>query len=335
MNCSKKRTTDWNKAIKNFPTNVRDEIDALWEGHGHLPAPKVRQILEKLGVEIGTLMIRLLPIAQQFAVVPVSRFKVGAVAAGMTGKDGCSLYLGANFEFPDSALSFTVHGEQAATNNAWLNGERGIQALAISAAPCGYCRQFLFELSTAKELSILLPSENVKFSDYNSTPLTMYLPNAFGPADLGIEGGLMDPKHGKHPLVLESGRSRDPLVNAALAAAKGSYAPYPTAYPPTPKTESQAFAGIAIQLEDDSVFQGRHAVTAAYNPSFSPLQSALTFMNMNRAPGASRKVTRCVLVEVPTLASQRSATEAALAAYAPGVAVEYFTASARPLKKTK
>ena len=222
MESSGSRTKSWNKVVKNFPPDVRDEIDGIWESKGHLPAAAVRRISDQLGVETGTLMMRLLPVAQQYAVVPVSHFNVGAVAAGMPEAQGCSLYLGANFEFTDSALSFTVHAEQAATNNAWLNGQPGIQALAISAAPCGYCRQFRYELSTAQNLSILLRSANKKFSAYNSTPLTMYLPNAFGPSDLKVKGGLMDPKLGKHLLALESGRANDPLVATALAAASES-----------------------------------------------------------------------------------------------------------------
>ena len=93
------------------------------------------------------------------------------------------------FEFQNAALSFTVHAEQSATNNAWLNGESGIQALAISAAPCGYCRQFLYELITASQLNILLPHSNTVLLPYSLTPLTTFLPDAFGPGDLGITGG--------------------------------------------------------------------------------------------------------------------------------------------------
>lgn len=330
MKSSGGRSKNWNKVLKSFPPKVRDEIDGIWDEGGQLPAAAVQRIVEKMGIGTGTLMMRLLPVAQQFAVVPVSHFNVGAVAAGMPEGDGCSLYLGANFEFTDSALAFTIHGEQAATNNAWLHGQSGIQALAISAAPCGYCRQFLYELRTAQELVILLPPKKGKFMEYDSVPLTTYLPDAFGPGDLGVKGGLMDPKLSRRRLSLDSGRSKDPLVAAALAAASGSYAPYQTSYPPVPVEQSNAFAGVAVQTEDGSIYEGRHAVNAAYNPSFSPLQSALTFMNMNRALSASRKVNRCVLVEVPTLASQLSATRAVLAAFAPGVEVEYFTASTRP-----
>lgn len=335
MKTSAARTKSWNKVIKGFPPAVRDDIDAIWDSKGKMPSAQVERVLSKLGKDVGALMMRLLPVAQQYAVVPVSRFNVGAVAAGMPESRGCSLYLGANFEFSDSALSFTTHAEQSATNNAWLNGQSGIQALAISAAPCGYCRQFLYELSTARELSILLPSANSNFSTYNSTPLTMFLPDAFGPADLGVMGGLMDPEFCKHDLALTSGRSTDRLVTAALAAASKSYAPYTTAYPPVASSQSNAFAGVAIQLEDGSIYEGRHAVNAAFNPSFSPLQSALSFMNLAQNPGSTPAVSRCVLVEVPTLASQLSATVTALAAYAPGVEVEYFTAACRPARKRK
>jgi hypothetical protein len=49
-------------------------------------------------------------------------------------------------------------------------------------------------------------------------------------------------------------------------------------------------------------------------------------MNMRQPLGAARVVKRCVLVEVPTLASQLSATQATLATYAPHVQLEYYTA---------
>jgi cytidine deaminase len=75
---------------------------------------------------------------------PHTNFFVGTVALGSSG----SIYFGANYEFPGQALSFTVHGEQAATAHAISCGESGMQMLAVSAAPCGYCRQFLYELTS-------------------------------------------------------------------------------------------------------------------------------------------------------------------------------------------
>ena len=313
------RTPGWKTALDAFPEASRAEIDRIWDNGGILSAEAVGRLGISPG-EIGTLMMQLLPIAGEYAVVPVSKFQVGAVAAGMpdpaTGRP--SLYLGANFEFANAALSFTVHAEQSATNHAWLNGEPGIQSLAISDAPCGYCRQFLYELVTAQELTILLPTEPDALT-YTSTPLTALLPRPFGPNDLGVAGGLMDPGLSSHNLALESGAPADPVIARALSAASRSYAPYAT-------NKSHAYAGVAVELEDGSIYAGRHAENAAYNPSLSPLQSALAFMNLSQPLSATRVVKRCVLVEVPSIASQRSATEAALAAYAPTVQLEYYTA---------
>ena len=319
MKTSTGRTDAWNRCVSRFPESIRQDIDRIWDHQGVLPAAVVEQILDKTDVKIGTLMMQLLPVAQQYAVVPVSRYQVGAVAAGMPSGNSASLYLGANLEFENVALSFSMHAEQSATNNAWLNGEPGIQALAVSAAPCGYCRQFLNELVTARDLSILLPLDAKNPLAYSTTSLTTLLPNAFGPGDLGVKGGLMDPALCTHELVLVSGTTDDPVVAAALTAASGSYAPYLTA-------TSHQYAGVAVQLADGTIYPGRYAGNCAYNPSLSPLQSALSFMNLMHPLGRTRDVTRCVLVEVPTLASQLSATDALLAAYAPGVKLEYLVA---------
>jgi cytidine deaminase len=314
------RTPEWEEALSAFPENIRADIDSIWDNRGVLSAETVGRILGASQPDISALMMQLLPVAKLYAVVPVSGYQVGAVAAGMpiAGANRCSLYLGANFEFSNAALSFTAHAEQAATNNAWLCGEQGVQALAINAAPCGYCRQFLYELVAAEKLTILLPDPNSP-AGYSATPLTTLLPNAFGPGALGVKGGLMDFALCSHTLALTNGSPADPLIAAALQAASGSYAPYAT-------DTSFNYAGVAVELADGSIYAGRHAENAAYNPSLSPLESALTFMNMRQPLTATRTVTRCVLVEVPTLASQRSATQVALAACAPTVQLEYYTA---------
>jgi cytidine deaminase len=171
-------------------------------------------------------------------------------------------------------------------------------------------------------VSILLPDSQKDPTSYSSTPLTAFLPNAFGPRDLGVVGGLMDPKLCTHNLALDGGSPTDPVIAAALAAACGSYAPYKT-------DASYGYAGVAVELADNSIYAGRYAENAAYNPSLSPLQSALSFMNMNQPLSGTRTVIRCVLVEVPTLGSQLSATQAVMAAYAPGVSLEYCKAKHR------
>ena len=141
---------------------------------GTITAADAEHMAQQSGVTVCQVMLELLPFAALYAEPVISNFKVGAVAQGSSG----NLYYGANMEFKSEALSFTVHAEQAAAMNAWMGGETGLSALAVSAAPCGYCRQFLYELATAATLKILLP-------DTKPTLLTWFLPDAFGPRNRG------------------------------------------------------------------------------------------------------------------------------------------------------
>jgi cytidine deaminase len=260
--------------------------------------------------DIGPLMMMLLPAAATYARVPVSNFRVGAVAAGLSREGEVpNFYLGSNVEFLGHALSFTVHAEQSATNNAWLQGEQGMTALAMSAAPCGYCRQFLYETADPWALDILLPIKGTFTPQVN--PLGFFIPEAFGPQDLNKEASLMQYEdHGLHV------SSADPLVQAALQAANASYAPY-----------TGNFAGVALETHGGAVYAGRHAENAAYNPSLSPFQSAIAGFNMSIASGSSLNITRAVLLEAPARVSQRSATEALLASVSPDCRLEYHLAT--------
>ena len=253
---------------------------------GYISAEEVGQRLRQSGMTVGQLLLALIPQAQKYAIPPISNFFVGAVALGTTG----SIYLGANFEFVGQALSFSVHGEQAATANAMAHGETGLQMLAVSAAPCGYCRQFLYELTTAPTLQILIPNEP-------AAPLTALLPAAFGPADLGVTAALMSPQ--RHDLALSSD---DPLVQAALNAANSSYAPYTSSY-----------AGVALRTSDGGIYAGQVAENAAFNPSMSPLEQAI----VNLVIGGDKTyadVVDAVLVEAANAkASQVAATTDVLA----------------------
>ena len=64
------------------------------------------------------------------------------------GASGC-LYVGVNLEFARLPLYNSVHAEQFLLINALHHGEREIRRLAVSAAPCGHCRQFYSELACA------------------------------------------------------------------------------------------------------------------------------------------------------------------------------------------
>jgi cytidine deaminase len=231
-------------------------------------------------------LLELIPEAKKLAIPPISNFYVGVVALGTSG----NIYFGANFEFPGQALSFTVHAEQAAVVNAMAHGETGIEMLAVSAAPCGYCRQFLNELTTASTLRILRP-------DTEPMLLPALLPASFGPSDLGVTAALMSPQ--SHGLTLDS---PDPLAAAALEAANASYAPY-----------SHAYAGVALRTRDGATFRGSLAENAAYNPSMSPLEAAI----VNLVIGGRKSyadIAEAVLVEVKDApVSQAGATRAVLA----------------------
>ena len=60
-----------------------------------------------------------------------------------------ALYVGVNLEFVRLPLYNSVHAEQFLLVNALHHGEREIRRLAVSAAPCGHCRQFYSELACA------------------------------------------------------------------------------------------------------------------------------------------------------------------------------------------
>lgn len=311
---------EFDAALSDFPSGIQSDLRSELASHGFIASKRVAAWLAKLGIGAGTLMIRLLPVAAAWARAPISKCRIGAVALGMApegnSKNGPgALYFGANMEFPEQALSFGVHGEQSAVNNAWLNGETGLQSLAINAAPCGYCRQFLYELTTARKGFQVLRRNSDAAEDWSYTAKTVaeLLPRPFGPRDLGVKGGLM--RKESHELSISG---TDQLVQAALDAANESYAPY-----------TGDFCGVALTDRQGTMYSGRCAENAAFNPSLSPLQSALSLMSMKLAPGAVLDVDQVVLVEAEERkdVSQRGVTEAILSSCYSGVQLQYVEAS--------
>jgi cytidine deaminase len=276
------------QALASLPSDVARAALAIVEGDGFrgvIPYAEAKRAAEEMGLTMGELMLLLVPFATAWAEPAISNYRVGAVAQGSTTG---SLYFGANMEFVGGALSFTIHAEQSACTNAWINGEEGLSQLAVSAAPCGYCRQFLYEITTAEKLPVLLEGKPAEL-------LTSLLPEAFGPADLGVTAALMSPAD--HGLLLDNA-SPDPVVAAALAAANASYAPYTNGY-----------SGVAVLATSGEIYAGRLTENAAYNPSMSPLESALTMCSL--AEEATDSVSRVVLVQVDgAIADQTSATAA-------------------------
>ena len=201
---------------------------------------------EKIAAELSAF----LPRAAELACVPVSGFRVGAAALGTSGR----VWLGANQEFAGLPLNFTVHAEQAAVLNARSHGETKLLALAVSAAPCGYCRQFLRELGTP--LDIVLNGRIL--------PLDSLLPEAFALG--GAKEALLSRAR---DFSLLSACAAD---EAVLAAAEASYSPY-----------TGTKSGVALRCASGRVFCGCLLESAAYNPSLTALQSALTLRALESA----------------------------------------------------
>ncbi|AXY01175.1 cytidine deaminase [Vibrio alfacsensis] len=224
------------------PIVQADDFDAT------LSEQQFAQLLAATGMSDKELRVALLPFAASFSYAPISEFYVGAIVRGLSGR----LYFGANMEFFGVQLGQTVHAEQSAISHAWMKGERGVKDITINFSPCGHCRQFMNELSTAKDLKVQLPEREEK-------SLHEYLPEAFGPADLGIESGLM--AEVMHQFTCDED---DMLIQKAVDAMNISHAPY-----------TNNLSGLALEMEDGRVFQGAYAENAAFNPSLPPLQVAL------------------------------------------------------------
>jgi cytidine deaminase len=299
--------------LNNFPASVHKYLETIPQNCGRLAADPCRAVQDALKLSMNDLMLRLLPLACLYSRTDISGFQVGAVVkAELSDKnDETALFLGANIEFPGQALSQTIHAEQAAVVNAWLQGARQIEMIAVSEAPCGCCRQFLYELDGSPYLKVLLqelPREKPAMFE-----LPELLPQAFGPYDLGAESGLTAPPARLPNLKLRSS-SEDKLVLNALSAACNSYAPY-----------SQNLAGCAIQTGDEQIYAGPYAENVAFNPSLSPLHTAIVCMMMDNL-GTDSKITRAVLVENPASISQRAVCEQLLETVAPDVDLAYFEA---------
>jgi cytidine deaminase len=317
--------------------SLPDEVREVLHDRGYLPAEILGNWIARTQVTIEQAMVALLPAAVARAAAPVSGFHVGAVALGLPSHDGtgaASLYLGANLELRDWPLSMSIHAEQAAVNAAWLRGETGIQALAVTAPPCGYCRQFLWEVNStganrgalplgpkrdpqfiwelpaASDLRILVSPSGANDRTPSVATLSQLLPQAFGPRDMGISRALME------PAVVRMPRQAGELADHARRAAEGSYAPYTGNY-----------SGVSFRLASGEFVAGRVAENAAFNPSLSPLQSALSTLVLHRSPSDFDTIVAAALVEVPTKVSQRDATIALLRVIAPRARLEYIATS--------
>ena len=277
-----------------------------------MSADEAERAAAAAGVEtVEDLLPLLIPSAMRRARPPISRFPVGAVGLGESGR----VYAGVNLEFVGAPLSQAVHAEQFLIANAAAAGEPALRAIAVSHMPCGHCRQFLQEIRGAAGIRILVTSDAADGCAAEWRSLASLLPRPFGPHDLL-------PKDA--PLVLEPHDNRlgDPvdaaangfaagdlegrLKDAAEAAARAAHAPY-----------SGCPSGFAVADGEGKVYAGGCLESAAYNPTLGPVQTAIIAM-IAAGGGSAGDVVAAALVEKDgAVAAQEATARVFLAAVAP------------------
>ncbi|MGF1745947.1 cytidine deaminase [Vibrio minamisatsumaniensis] len=286
-------------ALESAPASIRtllsdivfsDSFDAT------LSSEQFADLLQASGLTDNELRVALLPFAAAYSYAPLSEFYVGAIVRGLSG----TLYFGANLEVAGAQLSQTVHAEQSAISHAWMKGEEGISDITINFSPCGHCRQFMNELTTAKKLQIQLPQRT-------EMSLQDYLPDSFGPADLGITEGLMTKLDHQY-----TSAETSPIIVSALAALNRSHAPY-----------TKNLSGVSLQLATGEIFTGAYAENAAFNPSLPPLQVALVQLKL--AGFDFEQIENAALVEIADgNISHLAETQSTLEAINPDIPVSYL-----------
>ncbi|CAI8619675.1 unnamed protein product [Vicia faba] len=243
---------------------------------------EAKSMAEASSLTLTQLLPSLITSAQTLARPPISNFRVAAVGLSQSGR----ILIGVNVEFPCLPLHHSIHAEQFLLTNLSLNNEANLQSFAVSAAPCGHCRQFLQELRGAPDIQIIVTSE----PNPKPTSLSRFLPHRFGPHDLLPQ---------QTPLFLEPRNNRLTLPNgvcngetldtklkiAALEAANKSHAPY-----------SDSPSGVAIVDCYRKIYKGSYVESAAFNPSLGPLQAAVVVF-IAGGGGEYDEIVGAVLVE--------------------------------------
>jgi len=131
-------------------------------------------------------------IARERAYNPYSHFYVGAALLSQDGR----MISGANVE--NAAYGSTICAERAAILRANAMKIRTFDKIAIIArgegfdtttvtAPCGSCRQMLFESSQLSEKNLEVIMATTRKDKIIIATIEELLPLAFGPKDLGID----------------------------------------------------------------------------------------------------------------------------------------------------
>jgi cytidine deaminase len=127
------------------------------------------------------------------AYAPYSLFAVGSAVRSMSGR----IYTGANLENASSGLS--ICAEASALNAANAAGDFAVAAVAVVGfsftdpsgasrivAPCGSCRQLILEAAQISQIDVRVLCCNGELSSIAMSTISELLPQAFGPATLGV-----------------------------------------------------------------------------------------------------------------------------------------------------
>ena len=109
-------------------------------------------------------LIKMAEKARESAYAPYSGFKVGAALLTSDGK----IFTGCNIE--NSSYGATICAERVAIFKAVSEGYRGFSKLAVTAMPCGMCRQALAEFC-GEDFEVIVGKEIYRLGDI--------LPNSF------------------------------------------------------------------------------------------------------------------------------------------------------------
>jgi len=326
-----------------------------------IEAAEVQRLCKEAGLSEIQYLATLVKPTQLLARAPISRFCVGAVGLGASGR----IFKGVNLEFEGLPLNHSVHAEQFLVANAAQHGEVQLRFIAVSAAPCGHCRQFLQEVWGVPEINILIADEHAE-----TQSLLYFLPHRFGPDDLEESTALVFEPH-FHGLSFSSMNSPElnsklnfcngdqdvkedalnlcngggdvkedtlnlfnsdgdvqeesihnfsgsedlyQLMVAALKAANSSHAPY-----------SKCPSGIALMSTKGNICTGFYIESAAFNPSLSPLQTAIIAF-LCQDGGNYEDIVHAVLVEKKGAVVQQGDTvKLALQKISPKCSVHLFS----------
>ncbi|KAL6226671.1 hypothetical protein ACLB2K_000632 [Fragaria x ananassa] len=253
-----------------------------------IEASEAESMAKQSGLTVVQLLPSLVTSAQSLARVPISKFHVGAVGYGSSGR----IFFGVNLEFPGLPLHYSVHAEQFLVTNLSIQSEPRLDYVAVSAAPCGHCRQFFQEIRRAQDINILITSDESGDDENDKScgqfsPLRHLLPRPFGPEDLlGEDVPLVLEKHNNALSFINKPETfGDDLISHALEAANRSHAPY-----------SQCPSGVAIMDSEGKIYKGWYMESAAYNPSMGPVRAALVDYIVSGG-GGYEQIVAAVLVE--------------------------------------